>query len=104
MRYAGNSELAEGDLADIWVEIASVDIDTADHFIEELRALAQKLAEQPFMGRGRPELGNDVRVFPHERYLIIYRPADYGVGIARVVHGARDLKSIEVPKPDYDPS
>ncbi len=102
MRYAVNSELAEGDLADIWVEIATVDIDTADQFIEKLHALAQKLAEQPFMGRARPEFGHDVRVFPHERYLILYRPADYGVGIARVVHGARDLMSVEVPRPDYD--
>ncbi len=99
MRYAVNSELAEGDLADIWVEIATVDIDTADRFIEQLRALAQKLAEQPFMGRTRPELGQDVRVFPYERYLIIYRPADYGIGIARVVHGARDLTGIDAPMP-----
>ncbi len=45
MRYAVNSELAEGDLADIWVEIATVDIDTADQFIEKLHALAQKLDE-----------------------------------------------------------
>jgi hypothetical protein len=35
LSYAVNSELAEGDLADIWVEIATVDIDTADHFIEK---------------------------------------------------------------------
>jgi toxin ParE1/3/4 len=103
LRYAVNSELAEGDLADIWVEIATADIDTADHFIEELRTVAQKLAEQPFMGRERPELGQDVRVFPHGRYLLIYRPAGHGVGIARVVHGARELTSIEVPRTDYDP-
>ncbi len=31
---AVNSELAEGDLANIWVEIATVDINTADQFIE----------------------------------------------------------------------
>jgi toxin ParE1/3/4 len=100
LRYAVNSELAEADLADIWVEIATDDIDTADRFIQGLRTLAQKLAEQPFMGRVRPELGQDVRVFPHEQYLLIYRPATHGVGIARVVHGARDLTSIEVPRPE----
>jgi toxin ParE1/3/4 len=98
LRYAVNSELAEADLADIWVEIATDDIDTADRFIEGFRTLAQKLAEQPFMGRERPDLGQDVRVFPRERYLLIYRPASHGVGIARVVHGARDLASIEVPR------
>jgi len=100
LRYAVNSELAEADLADIWLEIAIDDIDTADQFIQRLQTLAQKLAEQPFMGRERPELGQDVRVFPHEKYLLIYRPAAHGVGIARVVHGARDLASIAVPRPD----
>ena len=99
MRYAVNSELAEADLADIWLEIAIDDIDTADQFIQRLQTLAQKLAEHPFMGRERPELGQDERVFPHEKYLLIYRPAAHGVGIARVVHGARDLASIEVPRP-----
>jgi plasmid stabilization system protein ParE len=54
LRYAVNSELAEADLADIWVEIATDDIDIADRFIQGLRTLAQKLAEQPFMGRERP--------------------------------------------------
>jgi toxin ParE1/3/4 len=100
LRYAVNSELAEADLAHIWVEIATDDIDTADRFIQALRTLAQKLAEQPFMGRERPELGQDVRVFPHGQYLIIYRSAAHGVGIARVVHGGRDIANIEVPRPD----
>ena len=100
MRYAVNSELAEADLADIWVEIATDDIDTADQFIERLRTLAQKLAEQPLMGRERPELGKDVRVFPHGQYLLIYRLTAHGVGIARVVHGARDIAHVEVPRPD----
>jgi toxin ParE1/3/4 len=100
LKYAVNSELAEADLADIWVEIATDDIDTADRFIQGLRTLAQKLAEQPFMGRERPDLGKHVRVFPHGQYFLIYRSAAHGVGIARVVHGARDLAGIEVPRPD----
>jgi toxin ParE1/3/4 len=52
------------------------------------------------MGRERPELGKDVRVFPHGQYFLIYRSTAHGVGIARVVHGARDIASIEVPRPD----
>jgi plasmid stabilization system protein ParE len=44
LRYAVNSELAEADLANIWVEIATDDIDTADRFIQGLRTLAHKLA------------------------------------------------------------
>lgn len=63
MRYAVNSELAEADLADIWVEIGTDDIGTDARFIEKLQTLAQKLAEQPFMGRERPEFGQDVQCF-----------------------------------------
>jgi plasmid stabilization system protein ParE len=63
LRYAVNSELAEADLADIWVEIAVDDIDTADLFIQRLQTLAQKLSEQPFMGREQPELGQTFECF-----------------------------------------
>lgn len=97
MKQAVLSELAEGDLADIWVTIAISSIDNADRFIEALRALAQQLAEQPFMGRERPEFGKTVRTFSHGQYLIIYRPSATGIGIARFIHGARDLRKFKIP-------
>ncbi len=63
------SELAEGDLADFWLSIATESIDTADAFLGRLRELLQKLADQPLMGRLRPELGADIRSFAHARYV-----------------------------------
>jgi toxin ParE1/3/4 len=98
LSHAVFSELAEGDLADIWVSIALDDIEIADRFIEELRGKAAGLAEQPLMGVARPELGREVRSFPHRDYLLIYRPMAFGVGIARIVHGARDLGRLAVPR------
>lgn len=98
MSHAVFSELAEGDLADIWVSIALDNIDVADRFIEELRDKAVRLAEQPLMGVARPDLGKDVRSFPHKDYLVIYRPTEFGVGIARIVHGARDLGRLVIPR------
>ena len=47
------------------------------------------LAEQPAVGRARPEFGVDVRSFVVESYVIYYR-VDDGVLIARVLHGHRD--------------
>ena len=91
------SELAEGDLAEIWVEIARDHIESADRFIDELRARAQHLAEQPLMGRERSLFGLNVRSFPHGEYLLIYRPTPTGVAIARVIHGRRDLTRIVIP-------
>ncbi len=98
MRYAALSELAEGDLADIWVGIARNDIDTADRFLDEFRVRAQRLADQPFTGVARQDLGEEVRSLPHGNYLVIYRPTSFGVGIARVVHGARDLQRVVIPR------
>lgn len=98
MTHAVFSELAEGDLADIWVTIALDSIEIADRFIEELRDKAALLAEQPLMGLARPDFGEDVRSFPHREYLVIYRPTEFGVGVARIVHGARDLRRLSVPR------
>jgi toxin ParE1/3/4 len=98
LKYAALSELAEGDLAEIWVAIARDDIETADQYLAELHARAQRLADQPFIGVARPDLGKEVRSLPHGAYLVIYRPTSFGVGIARVVHGARDLQRVLVPR------
>ncbi len=80
------------------MEIARSDIDIADRFIDEVRAKAIQLAEFPLMGVARPESGQDVRSLPHGDYLVIYRPMASGVGIARVVHGRRDLRKRVVPR------
>lgn len=98
MKFAVLSELAEEDLADIYVHIALDQPINADRFIDELRAQMQRLAEQPMIGRERPELGKDVRSFPHAGYLVVYRPNSVGIGVARVLHGSRDLGDVEVPR------
>lgn len=98
MKLAVLSELAEGDLAEIWLAIAQDQPINADRFIDELRQQLQKLAEQPLMGRARPELGREVRSFPHAAYVVIYRPNADGVAISRLVHGSRDLSELVVPR------
>lgn len=98
MSHAVFSDLAEGDLAEIWLSIAMDQLQNADRFVEDLRDRAQQLAEQPLMGVSRPDFGKDIRCFPHGEYLLIYRPSDSGVGIARIVHGARDLRKLMVPR------
>jgi toxin ParE1/3/4 len=51
------------------------------------------LAGAPAMGRARPELGDRVRSFVADRYVIFYRPLEQAAGIEviRVLHGARDF-------------
>ena len=47
------------------------------------------------MGTARPQLSPDLRSWPVGNYVVLYRPADYGVEIVRVRHGRRrDLRNI----------
>ncbi len=89
MRYR-LSELAENDLREIWQYVAAdTSADRADQLLEAIGQRFEVLAEQPRMGRRRPEFGPDVRSFVVERHVIYYRP-EKELLIARVVHGSRD--------------
>ena len=46
------------------------------------------------MGTARPDLGEDLRVFSHKRYVIVYRALADGIEVLRVVDGARDYPSL----------
>ena len=52
------------------------------------------LAENPSMGRSRPEYGRGIRSFPIGNYVVFYRPTEEGVDVVRVVHGARDFTTM----------
>lgn len=62
---------------------------TADRLLEAIIDRFGLLAEQPRIGRLRPELGPNVRSFSVENYVIYYR-TDPEVVISRVLHGRRD--------------
>ena len=48
----------------------------------------------PGLGPERPELGKGLRSFPVGNYLIVYRPANDGIHLIRVVHGSRNLRRL----------
>jgi toxin ParE1/3/4 len=84
------SALAEGDLAEIWSYIAEdASPTTADRLIDAIVDRFELLAEQPRIGRLRPEFGSGVRSLTVENHVIYYRH-DGDVLIARVLHGRRD--------------
>ena len=85
------SAAARADLADIWDYVAQNSPQRATAFLRELEGLFQTLADQPLMGRARPELGEDIRSFPVARYVVYYQPWPDGVDIVRVLHAARDV-------------
>jgi toxin ParE1/3/4 len=84
------SALAERDLEQIWSYVAEdASPTTADRLIDAIIDRFELLAEQPRMGRLRPEFGEGVRSFTVENHVIYYRHAD-DVLVARVLHGRRD--------------
>ena len=84
------SALAEQDLEEIWSYVAEdASPATADQLIDAIIDRFELLAEQPRMGRLRPEFGPGVRSFAVENQVIYYR-YDGEVLIARVLHGRRD--------------
>jgi toxin ParE1/3/4 len=46
-------------------------------------------------GETRPQVGKDVRVYPAGSYVIYFHARASGAEILRVVHGARDVKSLD---------
>lgn len=84
------SPAAESDLVEIGLYIAADDIERARSFIDELEAACAILADHPFAGIARPELGEGLRSKPHRRYVIYYSVLDECVRIERFLHGARD--------------
>ena len=84
------SVLAERDLDEIWTYVAEdASPTTADRLIDDIIDRFDLLAEQPGMGRARPEFGPAVRSFAAENYVVYYRH-DGDIQIARILHGRRD--------------
>lgn len=84
------SALAERDLEEIWSYVAEdASPATADRLIDTIIDRFELLAEQPRVGRLRPEFGTGVRSFAVESHVIYYRHEE-DVLIARVLHGRRD--------------
>jgi toxin ParE1/3/4 len=84
------SVLAERDLDEIWSYVAEdASPTTADRLIDAIIDRFELLAEQPRIGRLRPEFGPGVRSFTVENHVIYYRH-ESDVLIARVLHGRCD--------------
>ena len=83
---------AKYDLAYIWHYISDNSIESANRLHETLLEKSQMLADNPYSGVPRPDLGPGLRRFPEGSYVILYRPTDYGIEIARVLPHAQDIR------------
>ncbi len=82
---------AAADLDDILRHISRDDPVAALRLLDRLEQSSRRLAEQPGIGRERPELGAGIRSHAVGSYLIFHRAEPARVVIARYLHGARRL-------------
>jgi toxin ParE1/3/4 len=89
------SPAARRDLDGLWDVIAEHDPAAAEKLLRTIEQKCRLLAGNPLLGEAWPELGENIRFFTVRRtWVIIYRPADDGIELVRVVHGARDIPSL----------
>jgi toxin ParE1/3/4 len=90
-RYSSD---ANADIEEIALYIFDLNPVAAHNFLNALEETCELLAGHPFLGRLRPELGEDLRSFAVGNYLIFYAPAPHGIDVARVLYGGRDLPGV----------
>jgi len=95
MPIARRSAAAEHDLQTIAYHVAFIDRNplAADQIIDDLIGAAERLAELStvsIMGTAAPELGNGIRLFHCQRWVIIFRYASHGIDVLRFVDGKQD--------------
>jgi toxin ParE1/3/4 len=91
LKFGGPAEI---DLEQIGDFIAARNPARAESFIGELREKATNIVNQPHAYAPRNDLSPGLREAIHKPYLILFRVTDNHVEIVRIVHGARDLKTL----------
>lgn len=97
MALVRRSALAEQDYREIWRYIAADSPDAADRLLLRIDSKLELYAQNPRMGKARDNLATGLRSFPVGKYLVFYRAAPDGIELVRVLHGARDLKTLINP-------
>jgi toxin ParE1/3/4 len=75
----------------IWAYIAADNGKAAEELLDRFGKVFEMLVQNPQAGRRRPDLGQNVRSFAVDNYVIFYIPQSAGIDIIRVMHGRRDI-------------
>jgi len=92
-----HTSLARADLIEAWLYVAEENLNAADQMLDIINEGIHLLAQQPLMGRERPELRAGLRSWPTATpYILYYLPDLDGLTLIRVLHHARDIQSIDM--------
>ena len=88
---------ASRDLDEIWNYYAThANVEVARRQVASMSERFQLLSEHPYMGVARRGYAPGLRSHsvPRTQYIIYYFPMEYGVLIARIAHGRRNIPSL----------
>jgi toxin ParE1/3/4 len=85
---------AEEDLLAIAEYIARDNPSAAAHWLDQIEEKLLLLAQNPQMGEAVDHLRSGLRRFSHGKYVIFYEPRETGIGLVRVLHGARKIEDL----------
>jgi toxin ParE1/3/4 len=85
---------AEQDLLAIAEYIARDNTTAATHWLDQVEEKLLLLANHPLIGEAVDHIRPGLRRFTHGKYLIFYEPRETGIGLVRVLHGARKIEEL----------
>jgi toxin ParE1/3/4 len=85
---------ASEDLINIGLYIADDSLFAADKMLSRFEKVFELLSQQPELGAARADIAPELRHFPVDNYLILYRLVGDDVEIVRVVRGSRSLTEL----------
>ena len=90
---------ASADLRQIWnyVYISGAGPETADEVLRRLDRRIRQLIDFPYRGVARSDLGDDVRLYVIQRWVVLYQVMPSELLVGRIVDGARDLSNLVTP-------
>jgi toxin ParE1/3/4 len=95
MRRIVLSAEARRDLRKVWSSIAPDNRDAADEMCEKLHDALELIAQMPGIGHNRAEVSEKkYRFWAVKPFVIAYRVSSKRVTIMRIVHGARDFRTL----------
>ena len=97
MRRIIISKKAREDLINIWrYTYAEWGEEQAKTYHSILDRSFQRLAENPLIGRSRPELGfsYDLRTFRINQHIVVYTLSEQSIKLVRVLHKSMDIHQI----------
>jgi toxin ParE1/3/4 len=89
---------AREDLLAIEAFLAERSPQLADRFIDSVLERCRQLERFPELGPVRPDINHEARCLTYQRWLILYRLVQGGVGVVRILDGARDPGALFWPE------